>query len=391
MLNRRVFYLGANPELTHSFFGSRDMNFNKGYEFLFGGFFEQSKPGHDPAVVFKKVLTASNIKMNINSVADDCLLQMNRCWSDDKPVDFFEDGYAIVFRMGLRAIVGGKYVEKYFDDIMSAFSILDRDFSGINLFMPKMPTPSAKRRVMALEKARKAIKNIINERQAEENPEPCSFDYFIENNKDQNGVPDLDQILNDLLGLLFAASTNTALISSWIPVYLSAHPQWMEKALQEQEEIMKKYGEKVTGEAVDEMVVLEAIMQEVLRHRVHSFVWREVAKDLQVKGYTIPAGSISIARLEFLTMDTRTYDNPAAFAPERFLTEGRAKSYVFGSGLHPCQGQKLATYETNIFAAYFLRNFEFAERFEKIPEINKEEFSGSWPVVKPIVRIIRKK
>jgi len=390
MFNRRVFYLGAQPELSHSFFASRDMHLAKGYEFLFGGFFEPPKPGHDASVVFKKVLTATNIKQNINSVADDCLLQMNKCWSEEKPVDFFEDGYAIVFRMALRAIVGGKYVDKYFEDLMSAFSVLDRDFNGINLFMPKVPTPSAKRRVLAQNKARTAIRGIIDERQKEENPEPCTFDFFIEHNKDKNGVPDLDQILNDLLGLLFAASTNTALISSWIPVYLSANPEWMEKALKEQDELVKKYGERITGEALDEMVVLEAVMQEVMRHRLHSFLWRMVTKDMQVKGHTIPSGSIAIARLEYLTMDGKTYDNPSAFEPERFLADTRAKSYVFGSGLHPCPGQKLATYETNIFAAYFLRKFRFAERFEKIPEINMEELSGNWPVPKPVVKILRR-
>jgi len=108
----------------------------------------------------------------------------------------------------------------------------------------------------------------------------------------------------------------------------------------------------------------EAILKEVLRWGpvVPTGVPHKSIKDDEYEGYRIPKGSLVFANIWGITHDEKTYPNPNAFQPERFLntpTDSRATS--FGYGRRICPGMNLADLSIFISIAMTLSVFDLGQ------------------------------
>ena len=65
-----------------------------------------------------------------------------------------------------------------------------------------------------------------------------------------------DEIGGMLIGALFAGQHTSSVTSSWTGYFLVHHPEWMEKCIEEQREIVAKFGEELTFDALNSMTIL---------------------------------------------------------------------------------------------------------------------------------------
>lgn len=86
-------------------------------------------------------------------------------------------------------------------------------------------------------------------------------------------------------------------------------------------------------------------------------------RDVQLDGYTIPAGSHVIPLINSIHMDPKLWDLPEEFNPRRFIdVEGKIKKPAFfmpfGVGRRMCLGDVLARMELFLFFATFVHSFD---------------------------------
>jgi cytochrome P450 len=123
--------------------------------------------------------------------------------------------------------------------------------------------------------------------------------------------------------------------------------------------------------------LLKAAFHETMRMNMSGLGIRQVIKDITIKespadaamfgkkraqAYTIPAGSTLVLANGTMQMDSRIFEAPHEFRPERFIEEGpdgaprvhMRNLNTFGGGLYKCKGRYFAEKEVLIFAAGLL-------------------------------------
>jgi len=91
---------------------------------------------------------------------------------------------------------------------------------------------------------------------------------------------------------------------------------------------------------------------------------RRATADLRVQGYTIPRGTMLRITPWVLQRDPRSFPEPEAFRPERFLPGAppppRGAWMPFGTGPRVCIGQHFAMLEMVLVAAMLLQRCTLA-------------------------------
>jgi cytochrome P450 len=158
--------------------------------------------------------------------------------------------------------------------------------------------------------------------------------------------PSDTELRDHLITMLLAAHETIATALAWAFHELAWHPAIMENAVQAVEAGQDEY--------------LEAVLKEVLRLRPAIVeVTRRVNEDTEVGGYRIPAGWTVMPSILQVHLDPAHHAEPAAFRPERFLTErAPAASWLpFGGGVRRCLGAQFALLEGAIVLREALSRF----------------------------------
>ncbi|XP_075089891.1 cytochrome P450 87A3-like [Nicotiana tabacum] len=92
-------------------------------------------------------------------------------------------------------------------------------------------------------------------------------------------------------------------------------------------------------------------------------IFRITLKDVQIKGYTIPAGWTFVVCPSSVHLDPNKYEDPLTFNPWRWkgeeLHKGSKKFMAFGGGVRLCAGADLSKMQTAIFLHYLLTNYRW--------------------------------
>eukprot|EP00541_Cyclophora_tenuis_P014115 CAMPEP_0116544076 /NCGR_PEP_ID=MMETSP0397-20121206/1916_1 /TAXON_ID=216820 /ORGANISM="Cyclophora tenuis, Strain ECT3854" /LENGTH=365 /DNA_ID=CAMNT_0004068247 /DNA_START=257 /DNA_END=1354 /DNA_ORIENTATION=- len=176
-----------------------------------------------------------------------------------------------------------------------------------------------------------------------------------------------DQIIENTLLLILAGSETSAGTLTLCMLLLGLKPEKYTKLVQEQESVLKQYGNALSNEALESgMPYADAVVREALRIRpIVGGSMRGTKKTVVIDGKQIPAGW-NIAYDRYLThlLDPITYqpdesnmDVKKGFQPERWLDESTKPSEFipFGIGPRYCLGADLAMAEMKVFLATVAR------------------------------------
>jgi cytochrome P450 family 135 len=162
--------------------------------------------------------------------------------------------------------------------------------------------------------------------------------------EDGEGMSD-QELRDQLLTLLLAGHETTATALAWTADLLVRHPRALERLTDE-------------VDADDGDAYLRATINESLRLRpVVPLAGRRLTSDLQVNGWTLPAGTDVTPAIWLTHTRADLYPEPFAFRPERFLDE-RPTTYgwvPFGGGVRRCLGAAFAEFEMRVVLTEMLR------------------------------------
>ncbi|KAG8743136.1 hypothetical protein FRC10_000353 [Ceratobasidium sp. 414] len=345
-------------EARKTFFDRRDLSFIEGYRLLLGGspdvkdVVQDTPDRNDQENLswFIRRLTPLLRMDRLAALTPEFMADLERNmvkWGTSGKFDPFEDVYSIVFQLTIRAAACREIADSVENckQMEKLYWLVEKGSTPTTVLMPWLPSKARKLKTKATTEIYNWFDNIIKARQAEGRREEDALQVLMD-----MGDSTAD-IIQFILGTLFAGIINSGLMSAWIFIFLDQEPQWKTKVIDELRSLLDKYAPASRGytsaaerfsdippEAWEgEMPVLEDCLRETIRLVASGALLRRVIKgDVDLAGKTIPNGY-----------------NPGRFA------EGQDKSQYhaflgWGVGRHPCLGRRFAQYEIKAICAMFL-------------------------------------
>ncbi|KAE8735983.1 Beta-amyrin 11-oxidase [Hibiscus syriacus] len=310
------------------------------------------------------------LSMYIGYIEDIMISSMKEWVRNKSPIGFLTELKKISFNVITKIFMGStdsfseSMAEHYAHIFQGLFSLLPVDVPGFPFHR-------------AL-KARKILVNVIQAHLDERRWKKTSNDP----NNIQKGMIDLlleikdedgeelenEQIVNLLLGFLFAGHETTAHAALWLTIYLHDHPEILQGVKEEQVEIINRRPPSQKGLTLSEirrMDYLSKAIDETMRlYGIPLALFRKANNDVEINGYIIPKGWKILVWCKAVHMNSEVYSNPNEFLPSRWDNHKlKAGSFLpFGAGSRTCPGADLSKIEMSIFIHYFLLNY----RFERI-------------------------
>ncbi|GER90858.1 putative cytochrome P450 [Dictyobacter vulcani] len=196
------------------------------------------------------------------------------------------------------------------------------------------------------------------------------FSLLVNARDAQGNMMSNEQIIAHVNILLVAGHETSTSLSAWLLYLLTQHPEYTQRILTEQEQIL---GQKVDPGLDDlkRMKVLEYALSEA--ERLYAPVPngpRGVTEDFVFNGYQVPAGSFLFYSIIGSHMLPHIFKDPATFDPDRFAApreEHKKHPYAlvgFGGGPRICIGINFAQIEIKAMVSHILRNY----KLELVPD-----------------------
>ncbi|KAJ4703188.1 Cytochrome P450 family ent-kaurenoic acid oxidase [Melia azedarach] len=255
---------------------------------------------------------------------EDLVISSLEDWSSrDKPVELLNElrrfAYRNVFRMALGADS---------DPIIDKMENLIADFHfGFQCSVVDIPGSG-------FHKARQAKKKLLNILQTEidnrramkesgrQKPKGGMLDLMMEPQDESGRRLDDEEIIEVLLVLSFAGVSTPAHVSTWSTIFLHRHPEVLQKAKKEQEEIIKRRPSSQKGLSfaeIRQMEYLPKVIDEALRFFNIPFSDLRIAqKDTNINGYFIPKGWKVMLWTRAVHLDPEIYPAPLEYNPSRW-------------------------------------------------------------------------
>ncbi|KAF2322005.1 hypothetical protein GH714_005474 [Hevea brasiliensis] len=286
-------------------------------------------------------------------------------WSTMGEIEFLTQLRKLTFRIIMYIFLGSES-ELVEESLQKEFTALNYGVRSMAINLPGF----------AYHKALKARKNLVailqsaidkRRNQRKENISSKKKDMMdaLIDVEDETGRKLIDEeIIDVLLTYLNAGHESSGHITMWATVLLQQHPEFLQKAKEEQEEIIRRRlptQKGLTLKEVREMTYLSKVIDETLRLITFSLVvFREAKSDVNINGYVIPKGWKVLVWFRSVHLDHEIYPNPKEFNPSRWDNHApKAGTFLpFGTGSRLCPGKDLAKLEISIFLHHFLLNYK---------------------------------
>eukprot|EP00794_Sanderia_malayensis_P007397 gene7397-8217_t len=183
-----------------------------------------------------------------------------------------------------------------------------------------------------------------------------------------------DNKLGLMADLFLTGTETTATALKWAIMYLAQLPDKQQKAFEQLKAFSSGSGDFPKYKDKPSLPYIEAMMAEVLRMASLAplAVPHKATCDTKINDYDVPKGTVLLMNIYAMHHDTKYWQDPEKFEPERFLHEDGHfcipnSSYLpFSLGKRVCLGETLAKREMFLILCYLLKTFKFekAEKFD---------------------------
>ena len=192
----------------------------------------------------------------------------------------------------------------------------------------------------------------------------------------------------NIQALLGAGTDTTATTIEWTLSLLLNNPHALKKA---QMEIDNHLGDNhlIQESDLNQLPYLHCIIKESQRmHPVGPIIPHESSGECTVGGYRIPHGTMLLVNVWAIQNDSRVWEEPRKFTPERFegmeLEKHGFRLMPFGSGRRGCPGEGLAVRMVGLVLGSLIQCFDWESVGEGM--VDMSEGTGlSLPKAQPLL------
>jgi cytochrome P450 len=202
------------------------------------------------------------------------------------------------------------------------------------------------------------LKEIIDQRKSSVEPHNDLLDMLLNSKYEDTGETMAEeQIIDEILVLLFAGHETSANTISWLLYLIATHPQVAKK--------LKNTIEKINIYESPKDEYINAVISEGMRLYPAAWMTERVAiSDDRFKEFSFPKGTIIIPFFYGLHRNKVYWKDESAFDPERFIFSDPSGSkkvknfFPFGAGPRMCIGNNFAMAEMAFMLHGFFKSFE---------------------------------
>lgn len=304
-------------------------------------------------------------------------------WGETGTVNLLDVFGELIIMTASRTLLGREVREHMFREVADLYHDLDDGMRPLSVIFPYAPTAYHRKRDAALKQLQGIFGKVLAARRASSTKEDDMLQVLMDANyqKVNNGRKLTDEEITGLLiAILFAGQHTSTVTSSWTGYrMMSTKDTTFAAAVKEQQEMMKKHGEKLDFDILTSMDVLHWNIHEALRLGPPLIMVMRYSKEAfsvttsKGKTHIIPKNHIVACSPTFAHLLPQVFEHPDKYEPDRFLPpreEQNAKpfSYLgFGGGRHACMGQMFAMLQIKTIWSVLMRNFDF-EMIDAFPE-----------------------
>ncbi|XP_058778262.1 cytochrome P450 87A3 [Vicia villosa] len=229
---------------------------------------------------------------------------------------------------------------------------------GLISFPLDIPGTAYHKCLQGRKKAMKMLKKMLQERrEMPRKQQKDFFDYVIEELRKEGTVLTEAIALDLMFVLLFASFETTSLALTYAIKLLSDNPLVFKQLQEEHEAIIERREDPnsgVTWQEYKSMTFTFQLITETVRlANIVPGIFRKALREINFKGYTIPAGWAVMVCPPAVHLNPTKYQDPLAFNPKRWEgmePSGATKNFMaFGGGMRFCVGTDFAKVQMAVF------------------------------------------
>jgi len=223
----------------------------------------------------------------------------------------------------------------------------------------RLPTPGRRRNLRNLAVLDATIQRMIDEHRAAGDTGDV-LSMLIAASEDGEGMSD-EQLRDEAMTMVLAGHETTSVTLSWTWMLLAWNPEWAAWLHVELDTVLA--GRTPTMDDLPNLPRTRAVLMETMR--LYPAAWvqgRRLLVDMEVGGYTLPAGAMVFASPFALHRSPRWWTDPLEYRPDRWINAGGAFDeagpgipkgvwFEFGWGNRKCIGEAFAWTEASLVIA----------------------------------------
>lgn len=315
-----------------------------------------------------------------------CTNQRLATWADGETRDMELEMRDLTLEILFATLFGRQMAPGEDQGLREAADGLNEWFAPSSWMLPPwVPTPARRRFKQSTKRLRREVRALLEDDNQENPPKTATgaSDNPVGNqlHATDSAIPDLltqlqrareaddaeqlttEEIEDQLVTMMFAGHETTAAALGFTWYLLATHPDTRDRFHAELDTVLD--GDPPSAEDLDELEVTDRIIIESLRlyPPVHT-IPRQTKTNVNVGGYTIPAGHELHLSIIHVHRDEQFYEEPLAFRPDRWTDEFEEDlpdfAYApFGGGRRTCIGREFALLEAKVVLATIGQEYRF--------------------------------
>ncbi|CAN0907532.1 Cytochrome P450 87A3 [Linum grandiflorum] len=326
----RSIVVSTDPDLNYFIFQQEGHLFQSWYPDTFTEIFGRQNVGSLHGFMYKylknmvlNLFGPESLKKMIPEIEQTTAKRLKQ-WSQQDTVEMKEATATTIFDLTAKKLIS-------YDQDSSSENLRENFVAfiqGLISFPLNIPGTAYHKCLKGRKRAMKMLKNLLHERRM--NPRKHQgdfFDHVLEELHRDNTILTEEIALDLMFVLLFASFETTSLALTLAMKFLSDHPR-----------VLKQ---------------LTFINETVRLANIVPGIFRKVLRDIQFKGYTIPAGWAVMVCPPAVHLNPAKYEDPLAFNPWRWDGQelnGASRNFMaFGGGMRFCVGTEFTKVQMAVF------------------------------------------
>lgn len=295
-------------------------------------------------------------------------------WRDGQTLSIGEVMHELTLSIVLDALfsvedggVDKEVVHRAIHDLRAGLTAFSR--SGALMMLPSwFPLPPLSQKRRGERALAHSVRQLIAQRralgEAKSPPDLLTTLLFTRDAETGEGMSD-QQVQDELITLYIAGHDTTAILLAWAWVLLAQNPAGLTHLHHELHTTLQ--GRPPTVADLPQLRYTRGIVKETLRlYPPAWYLFRQAPAGFELDGVSIPAGSMLFLMPITTHHDSRWYDDPETFRPERWTSDfekalPKGAYFPFGTGPRVCIGNGFALMEAQLILATIAQQYSLEQ------------------------------